>query len=238
VHGHAGEAGDVRYGPAGDGDIDHPGANRLSAAPQLAGLDLEPGMPTVNLFEDRRQDLSTRGRGVGDGDVRRLARAGAHDLVPRAGSRRQQWHRVGQQGAARLGEFDAAGRALEQAHPETLLERADLRAERLLGQVQALGRAGEVQLLGDDHECAQLSQLGFGGEHRQTSPGVMTRPYRESTKRCCQWAAKFCWTSPGAVPIVALRIAVVPCARPGLRGEAAMAVKQACAAAVEPAVSR
>jgi hypothetical protein len=37
-----------------------------------------------------------------------------------------------------------------------VLELADLPAERLLGQVQALRRAGEMQLLSDGHEGPQV----------------------------------------------------------------------------------
>jgi hypothetical protein len=37
--------------------------------------------------------------------------------------------------------------------------RGDLLAQRRLGDVQPRGRAPEVQLLGDGHEVAQLTQL-------------------------------------------------------------------------------
>ena len=49
--------------------------------------------------------------------------------------------------------------ALEQRHPELGLERADLLADARLRQVQPLGGAAEVKLLGDRDERAQLAEL-------------------------------------------------------------------------------
>ena len=48
---------------------------------------------------------------------------------------------VGAQHAAGLGELDAPRGAHEQRRPDLVLELADLGADRLLGQVQPLGRA-------------------------------------------------------------------------------------------------
>jgi hypothetical protein len=48
---------------------------------------------------------------------------------------------------------------LEQRHAELLLEAGDRGAQRLLGDVQAPRRAGEVKVLGDGDEVAQVPQL-------------------------------------------------------------------------------
>ena len=57
------------------------------------------------------------------------------------------------------GQLDAMRRAQQQRAAEQLLERTDLPAERRLGDVEALGRPPEVELLGDGNEGAQVAQL-------------------------------------------------------------------------------
>ena len=57
------------------------------------------------------------------------------------------------------GELDAAAGALEQPAAQLGLERADLLAERRLGDVQARRGAPEVQLLGDGDEIAKLAEF-------------------------------------------------------------------------------
>jgi hypothetical protein len=66
---------------------------------------------------------------------------------------------VAQQALALQGERDPAGGPAEQADAQLPLEPADVAAECLLGHVQAGGGAGEVELLGDDHEVAEQAQV-------------------------------------------------------------------------------
>ena len=56
-------------------------------------------------------------------------------------------------------QLDLVGRAPQQLGAHQLLEGADLTAERGLRDVQPVGRAAEVELLGDRDERAQMSQL-------------------------------------------------------------------------------
>jgi hypothetical protein len=49
--------------------------------------------------------------------------------------------------------------ALEQRHAQARLERLDLLGERRRGDVQTVGGAAEMQLLGDRDEVPQLAQL-------------------------------------------------------------------------------
>ncbi|OCB46953.1 hypothetical protein A5721_12415 [Mycobacterium vulneris] len=65
--------------------------------------------------------------------------------------------RPGQQRGAGRGEGDGASVPVEQLHLEVALERLDLLRERRAGDPQTLGRAAEVQLLGDGDEIAQLA---------------------------------------------------------------------------------
>lgn len=50
-------------------------------------------------------------------------------------------------------------RALEQAHTHLALQIADLHRQRRLADVQPCRRAGEVELLCDGDEVAQMTQL-------------------------------------------------------------------------------
>lgn len=58
-----------------------------------------------------------------------------------------------------VGEFDAAGGAGEQLHPEVGLQSADGLGEGGLGEVQPFGRPAEVAQVGDRFEVAQLAQV-------------------------------------------------------------------------------
>ena len=70
-------------------------------------------------------------------------------------------HRAGvaQEGRAGRRQLDSPARAGEQRAAQLLLQRADLLAERRLGDVQARGGAAEVQLLGDGDEVTQLAEF-------------------------------------------------------------------------------
>jgi hypothetical protein len=56
-------------------------------------------------------------------------------------------------------QLHAVGRAAQQLAAEHLLQRADLPAQRRLGDVEAFGRAAEVELLRHGDERAQVPQL-------------------------------------------------------------------------------
>ena len=51
------------------------------------------------------------------------------------------------------------GRSLEEFHPQGMLQPADQARQRRLRDVQALGGAVEIQLLGHGDERSQLAQL-------------------------------------------------------------------------------
>ena len=64
-----------------------------------------------------------------------------------------------EQRLARDRQLDAVGGAAQEIAAQQLLEPADLPAEGGLGEVQAVGRAPEVELLGDGDERPQVTQL-------------------------------------------------------------------------------
>ena len=57
------------------------------------------------------------------------------------------------------GQFHRTGVAFQQTHFKFVFQRFDLPAQRRLGQVQALGGAPEIQLLGHRHKITQVSQF-------------------------------------------------------------------------------
>ena len=109
--------------------------------------------------QDPRGDVERGGGEQADGERARLARRCAPRGAQRVVHPGQQRRRRLEQRAARRGQLDAARRALEQARAHALLELADLRAQRRLREMQPLGRAGEVELLRDRDERAQMPEL-------------------------------------------------------------------------------
>ena len=88
-----------------------------------------------------------------------LAALDAPGLARRVLDRVEDLPRPDQERLAGRGQLDLALVAQQQRRADLLLELADLLAQRRLGHVQALGRAAEVQLLGDDDEVAQVAEL-------------------------------------------------------------------------------
>ena len=67
--------------------------------------------------------------------------------------------RLGQEKAAGFGQRHGTAGAVEQAHLQLLLQRADLLAERRLGHAEAFRGAAEVQFLGHGDEVAEVTQF-------------------------------------------------------------------------------
>jgi hypothetical protein len=71
----------------------------------------------------------------------------------------QQVGGVGEQRGAGPGQLDPSRAAHEQRPADLALERADLGAQRRLGQAQPRGRSREMELLGDRDEVAELTEV-------------------------------------------------------------------------------
>ncbi|MNE53341.1 hypothetical protein D3C80_1480640 [compost metagenome] len=128
------------------GEIDlvhiHPGAGQLHFV--VAALHAEGAEP-------RQQPAHGQGRGRLQAHyalIRTQTGAGALKGVEAVAQ-------TGQQQARRLGQFQLAAAALEQAAVEMLLQGADMPAHRALGDRQFLGGAGEGGMPGGGFEGAQ-----------------------------------------------------------------------------------
>ena len=111
----------------------------------------EPAERLAHLCVGHRRDEADRQRALLAGGVARAR----HRLV-RGGEQRP---RGLEQRRSRGRELDPAGCAHDEHGAHALLELADRAAECLLRDVEALAGAGEVELLGNGHEVAQLPQL-------------------------------------------------------------------------------
>ena len=111
--------------------------------------------------EDRGGDLRRQRRGAGHADAQlagfaALGTPGLFDGFVHPGEDRAGF---GQEGAAGLGQRHPAAVAQEQAHVHFAFELADLLAQWRLRHAQPLGRAAEVQLVGDGDEIAQMAEF-------------------------------------------------------------------------------
>ena len=107
----------------------------------------------------RHQRMERRRGGEAHGDAADLAARGAAGADLGVLGLRQDRLGIGQEGAAGIGQGDAARMAHEQRGVDLALERADLLAERRLLHVQLLRRARDVALMGDGDEIAEVAQF-------------------------------------------------------------------------------
>jgi hypothetical protein len=141
----------------------HVGGPRRQAGRRIvvvgqAQADLQLGLGRLQVREDGRGELR--------GGQHRIAHAqgrgasGAAGLVDRARGLGEDPARGGEQGLSGRRQPQALPVADEQLDAEPVLELGDRRAQRLLRDVEALGRVSEAPLFGDGHEVAQLADLG------------------------------------------------------------------------------
>jgi hypothetical protein len=142
-------------------DLDVAAAQRLELLRQreLAQLELHAGIAAGEVAQHQRQQRVGGGGEIADGEAPELAALGAADSFDRLGGARERRSRLVEEGAAGVRQRDAPSRALEQLRAELVFEVADRLREGWLRQREALRRAAEVQLLGEDHEVAQLTKV-------------------------------------------------------------------------------
>ena len=115
-----------------------------------------PGRLRSSSVQQRAEHADGRHRR--EAESQRAGRAAVDPPGHVAGALDEREQPVGlvEEGAPGLGQRDPAVVALEQGHPDRALELLDLPAQRRLRHVEPLGRAAEVQLLGDGDEGADL----------------------------------------------------------------------------------
>ena len=148
--------------------------------------------------ETREHDTSGPGRRA---DLERpveLALGALGELVDEVLFEREQPLGAAVEARAGLGRLDASARAVEELHPEALLERAHLQRDRRLRHPEPLGGLRERAALDHGAERAQLSRLqvratfldvGYAAQKRRriamnaaASPAPpAVRPFRRST---------------------------------------------------------
>ena len=130
------------------------------AAEDLAGVDLQERIVPVEPREEYRHGLEGADERVDEAQRSGLAAGGG--LHPPRGAVGAGEHApaIGKEHDPLGRELDPSRAALEQGDAEQLLERLDLLAHRLLGDVQLPGGAGEAAAFGDGGEVAHLAQIG------------------------------------------------------------------------------
>lgn len=105
----------------------------------------------------RHEGMERHGAGEADGDAALLAACRAAGCRDRVLDACQDSSCVVEQRFAGLGELDASRLAAEELDVELGFERPDLLTERWLLYAQSFGGAGDVLLLGDGDEVAQMA---------------------------------------------------------------------------------
>jgi hypothetical protein len=143
-----------------DREVEPAGAQVVEQRPGrlLAHVQAQPRVALPDGVEQRFEAIPGARREP-DGQVSGLAAAGRTGRLERLVDRAQRGPGRLQQRLPGLRELHPAGRPLQQRDAQLLLEPGDRGAQRLLGDVDAAGGAGEVQLLGDGDEVAQVPQL-------------------------------------------------------------------------------
>src|SRR5690606_18081321 len=150
----------------GQGQREHRRVQAAVAQPLQQGVglvlhqqELEPGEALAQARQTGRQ------RGGADGREQAEPDGAGFGILAAAGDLRQLVH-VGQDLAGALddlapdrGQHDLARGALEQRHPEFLLQLPDLRRQRRLADEAGLGRPAEVAVLGQGDEVAEVAQV-------------------------------------------------------------------------------
>ena len=122
--------------------------------------DAEAGVALVELAEQHRHDDRGRpGRGADRELARELAAAVRGDLAEHLLFELQHPLGAAVEAQARLGRLDPPAGAVEQLHPEALLERAHLQRDSGLGDAQALGRLREAPPLDDGAKRRELTRV-------------------------------------------------------------------------------
>ena len=116
-------------------------------------------VPQTQRNRELGQQRVRRRAGEAHREAPELAACGAPRVLRRAVDGGEDLAGAHEEHLARRRELDAAGRPIQKRRAELRLEPPDLLRQRRLGDVQTLGGAPEVALLGDRDEGAEVAQL-------------------------------------------------------------------------------
>ena len=131
----------------------------LVARRALVELDVDRRVRHAQPLHDARHERQERRAGEAHAQRPGLPLVDAARVVRGAVEVGQDRARVAQEGLAGRRHLHAPARPREELAAQLVLQQPDLVAQRRLGHVEPLGGAAEVQLLGDGHEVAELTQL-------------------------------------------------------------------------------
>ena len=135
---------------------------------------LDAGQAAVEILEEGAEHADGRHRGEPEPEGPGGAAVDPSGQVAGAVDEGEEPVGLVEEGAPRLGQLDLAVVSLEERHAHGALELLDLAAERWLRHGEPLGRAAEVQLLGDGDEGADLVE----GHHVRRGYRTIRRRYQ------------------------------------------------------------
>lgn len=148
-----------------------------AAGHRLDEMDGDAGVAVGDRLDQRHREAAAGGGRQAEADLAgRVLGRRAHQL-PRPRQLAQDRARVLAEDEAEIGRRDAARVALEQLDAELFLERADVLAERGLGDAQRFGRLREAARLGDLDEVAELAEI-----HSGRAPCSITRQVEQAAR--------------------------------------------------------
>jgi hypothetical protein len=126
---------------------------------ERANLDAQTRVPAAEARQQWGQDAAGRRSEGADGHRACLATRERTDAMQRLVDRCKDLAGVGEQRCPRRRQLDAPRAAHQQRPAELALKRADLRAQRGLGEAQPGCGAGEVQFLCHRDEVPELAEI-------------------------------------------------------------------------------
>ena len=121
----------------------------------IAAMALPSRMLLAVFAEKARQHILSDGGGSSQGKLSGVIAAQCGNLLLRLNQERIRLPRVAQQNLAGRGQCDLRAGAIEELDADLFLQRLDLQADRVLGQIQLLGGLAKAALLGYGSENDQ-----------------------------------------------------------------------------------
>jgi hypothetical protein len=158
------DAGDFA-GEGDDAEVEFPGEDGggHGAAAGFTDVEADAGMGLSNGGDDGRQEVSGGGGAAADADGAGLEADELANGFDAGVGGTEGFFGVAEEGAAGIGEFDAAAGAVEEFRADLGFEFAEHGGESRLGYAKFFRRAGDVASGGDGFEVAESGEFHGGG---------------------------------------------------------------------------